>query len=241
MITLIATELRKLGGSLALVLALLAPALPGALVGLALLTSRRASAWNSVFTQFALPIWVLFLAPMALAAFATLVGQIEHRSRGWDHLLALPVARWQVFAAKTAVVLAAVVAMAALMVAFVLLGAATAGALGGFRPTGTVPWAMLGERVPLLLAGSGLMVAVQLWAGLRFANFVVPLALGIGGTMVALAVAMTGTAQADYFPWVLPLRVLRAPDPVPLALIGGVGGLVVLAMMIADLSRRGVR
>ena len=73
------------------------------------------------------------------------------------------------------------------------------------------------------------------------ASFVVPLAVGIGGTLVALAVSMTGSDEADWFPWVLPFKVLTDPDPAPFALVGAIGGAIALAAMVLDLSRRSFR
>jgi len=241
MIPLLQAEMRKLGGSLALLLAVLAPALPGVLAALAIMTNKRPMGWEMVFSSFVLPIWALFLLPMVVAAFTTLVAQIEYRGRGWDHLLALPVARWQVFTAKALVVLAAAVLMTLLVLVFTYLGASLGGAVSGNPPKGTLPWKRLVELVPLLLAATAFLTAVQLWVALRFANFVVPLAVGIAGTLVALAVAMTRTDQADWFPWVLPFKVLTAPDPMRAAFIGGMGGVIVLAAMIVDLSRRSFR
>ena len=235
MIALLRVEIRKLGGSLALLLAVAAPALPGALAALALVSTRKSPQWESTLTGFVLPLWALFLMPMVVAAFTTLVA---HRVRGWDHLLALPIPRARVFAAKAIVVLAATVGMTLLALVSTWIGASVGGAIGGHAPLGNIPWGKLARLVPMLLAASVALVAIQLWVALRFASFVVPLAVGIGGTLVALAVAMTRTVQADWFPWVLPLKVLTAPDPMPFAIAGGVGGLVVLALMIADLSRR---
>jgi ABC-2 type transport system permease protein len=56
-----------------------------------------------------------------------------------------------------------------------------------------------------------------------------------------MAVAMTRTDQAGWFPWVLPLKILSAPDPVYYALLGEIGGIVLLAVMIVDLARHDFR
>jgi ABC-2 type transport system permease protein len=238
MIALLHVELRKLGGSLALLLAVAAPALPGVLAALALVSARKPPSWASILTEFVLPLWTLFLMPMVVAAFTALVAQIEHRSRGWDHVLALPIPRPQIFAAKAIVVLATTVAMTLLVLLFTWIGASVGGAISGHPPLGAIPWARLARLVPMLLSASLALVVIQLWVALRFASFVVPLATGIGGTLVALAVGMTRTTQADWFPWVLPMKVMTAPDPMVFAAAGGVGGLALLALMIVDLSRR---
>jgi ABC-2 type transport system permease protein len=240
-IAILNVEARKLNGSLAALLSLAAPALPGGLAFLSLMTSDRTSSWTSVFNEFLLPIWALFLLPMIVAAFTTLVGQIEHRGRGWDHILALPISRWQVFLAKAIVVLATSCCSTLLALLFTWIGASLGGAFGGHVPVGNIPWQSLTRTMLLLWCGTSLMIVLQLWSALRFASFVVPLSVGIGGTLVALAVAMTHTQQAAWFPWVLPMKIVTSPDPAPFAFLGGFGGLVILVAMIVDLTRRDFR
>ncbi|WP_294292137.1 ABC transporter permease [uncultured Sphingomonas sp.] len=241
MIAMLHVEIRKLNGSLALLLAVLAPALPGLLAVLSLISTDRAPQWGSIFTGFVLPIWSFFLLPMVVAAFTALVGQIEYRARGWDHLLALPIARWRLFLAKAIVVLAVSAMMTMLVLLFTWVGVSIGGAISGQAPLGTLPWAKLGHTVSLLLAGTTMLIVIQLWVALRFASFVMPLVVGIGGTLVAMSVAMTRTDQAGWFPWVLPLKILTAPDPVRHAILGGIGGLILLIIMICDLSRHDFR
>ena len=186
---------------------------------------------------FVLPIWSLFLFPMVVAAFTTLIGQIEYRAKGWDHLLALPIARWHVFLAKAIVVLAASAMMTLLALLFAWVGAS----IGGHAPLGMLPWAKLTQTVLLLLTGTTMLVIIQLWVALRFASFVMPLGVGIVGTLVTMAVAMTRTEQASWFPWVLPQKILFKPDPGHFALIGGIGGLALLVIMIVDFSHHDFR
>jgi len=240
-IALVHTEIRKLNGSLALLLAVVAPAFPALLVMLSVATAQRPPRWSTIFDSFMLPLWALFLMPMIVAAYTTLVAQIEYQARGWDHLLALPIRKAQIFLAKAAVVILGLVAMTILALLFTGVGAAVGGLISGHSPTGAVPIARLINVTGLLLSSALLSVALQTWIALRSASFVVSLAFGIGGTMVALAVAMTGTQQADWFPWVLPLKALGKADPASFALSGGAGGLIVFALMIADLSRRSFR
>lgn len=240
MITLVFTELQKLRGSLALLVAVAAPALPGLLVMLALVSNDRPATWTDTY-RFALPLWALFLAPMVVAAFTALTAQIEHRGHGWDHLLALPIARWQIFAAKIVVTLAAVVLMTVLVLAFASLGTLLGGAMGTGVPEETFPWAKLAQQGMLMTASMITLVAIQLWVALRFASFVVPLVVGIGGTLVALAVMMTRTEQAEWFPWVLPFNTLVAPAPERYAMIGLFTGLTILAAMMPVLARHQFR
>ncbi|MET4596142.1 MULTISPECIES: ABC transporter permease [unclassified Sphingomonas] len=241
MITILDVEIRKLNGSLAALLALATPALPGGLACLSLMTSDRTSSWTSIFNEFLLPIWALFLLPMIVAAFTTLVSQIEHRGRSWDHLLALPIRRWQVFLAKAIVVLVTSGCITLLALLNTGIGAWLGGTLGGHVPVGAIPWQSLARTMFLLWSGTTLMIVLQLWSALRFASFVVSLSVGIGGTLVALAVAMTHTQQAAWFPWVLPMKIVTSKAPVPFALAGGIAGVILLAVMVIDLTRRDFR
>jgi len=240
MITLVFTELQKLRGSLALLVAIAAPALPGLLVMLALLSNDRAASWTDTY-RFALPLWSLFLAPMVIAAFTALAAQIEHRGHGWDHLLALPIARWRIFAAKIVVTFAAVLAMTVLVLGFASLGTLLGGAMGPGVPEEAFPWAKLVQQGALMTASMTTLVAIQLWVALRFANFIVPLVVGIGGTLVALAVMITRTQQAEWFPWVLPFNTLVAPTPERYALAGLFIGIAILAIMVPVLARHQFR
>lgn len=241
MIALIRGEFRKLDGSLALLLAVLAPALPGLLVALSTISASRAPTWGQIVNQFAMPIWTMFLLPMVVAAFTALISQIEHGARAWDHLLALPICRWQIFAAKGIVVGLVTVAMTLLMLLLSAAGSLAGAAFSGRALQGAFPWQSLFTDIPATLAAAGLMVAIQLWVALRFKSFVAPLALGIFGTLVIMAVAMTGTTDADLFPWVLPMRALKAPDPTSFVLIGGLGGFALYAISLIDLSHRSFR
>ena len=240
MITLLYTELGKLRGSLALLVAVVAPAFPGFLAMLALLTNEEPASWSDSF-RFALPLWCLFLEPMVIAAFTALVGQIEHRGGGWDHLLTLPIARWRIFAAKILVILIASLVMTLLVICFTILGTIFGGALGSAVPLEPLPWRDLARKTALIFASTMALIAIQSWIALRFSNFVVPLVVGIGGTLVAMAVMMTRTQQADWFPWVLPFNVLIAPDPVPYAVAGLIGGCLIFVAMMLDLTCREIK
>ncbi|KQN25568.1 hypothetical protein ASE86_04940 [Sphingomonas sp. Leaf33] len=241
MIVLLYAEVTKLRGSLALLLAVVAPALPALLVFLGMIGSRKVPAWGSIYLSFSLPVWSLFLMPMTIAAFVALVGQIEHRSRGWDHLLTLPIRRWQLFAAKLVVTVAVIVGMTLLMLAFATAAAALAGSIRGTMPVGTIPWRMVLDRTAAMLVASGLFSVILLWTALRFASFVVPLGVRIAGVLVALSVAIARTDKADYFPWLLQVKVFQSPDPWVYGAIGGVGGAVLAVAMVAAMARQSFR
>ncbi|ASJ91935.1 ABC transporter permease [Porphyrobacter sp. CACIAM 03H1] len=240
MITLIRNELQKLKGSLALLVAVAAPALPGLLVMLGLVSKDSPANWSDSY-KLALPLWALFLGPMVIAAFTALTGQIEHRGRGWDHILALPVPRWRIFVAKIVVTYGALVVMTALVIAGAGLGTLAGGAMGGGVPVETFPWEKLLKTSLLVMAAMTTLVAIQIWVSLRFVSFVVPLVTGIGGALVGLSVLITGTQKAEWFPWVLPFNAIVSPDPYPFAMTGLFCGLAIIGIMVPHLSRHQFR
>ena len=241
MISLIRAELAKLGGSLAMLFALVVPALTALLALLVIVVNDRQSSWSSVIDKFTLPLWAMFIFPMAAATFATLAAQVEYRAKAWDHVLALPYPRWQIFAAKTLVIHGALAAMTALLLVYTYTLVSLAGAITGAMPTGDMAVADVTIRALRLLAAGLLLATLQLWVALRFANFVIPLAVGIAGTLVGLAVLISGTQDADWFPWVVTLRTVTGEDWQQPVLIGLVGGVLAIGAMLFDLSRQSLR
>lgn len=242
MIALLRHELAKLKGSLALLFAVAVPVLPAVLCVLAMLTREDPVSWRTMIDRFVFPLWVMFLLPMSVAAFATLLAQIEYRARAWDNVLSLPVPAWQVYLAKGSVLALAAASMTLLAFGYTYLLGWVFGHLAGNLPGGPIGVAEFLGRAAAMLAAASWLCAIQLWLALRFANFVVPLACGLVGTLVGLATLITGTQQADWFPWVLPLRAARPDgamaDP---AMAGLAGAVIVLALMLIDFHRRSPR
>lgn len=239
MIRVLAAEAAKLRRSLVLLLCAAAPVMVASLC--ALMFHQRGGAdqpW-ATYLLSASAIWSFFMLPMTVTALTVLVAQLEHGPKFWNHLLALPVPRASFFAAKIVVVVLLVAAMTALLFlltpAFGWIGDAAA---TGRSLTGDPDLAGFATTLAKMFAGALLLIALQLWTALRFRSFVPPLVLGIGGTFVA--VVATGSDYGPYFPWLIATNAL-ATDPAraQLALtVGVVGGLVAVAAMLVDLSRR---
>jgi len=230
-------ELLKLRRSLALMLVVAAPT---ALCGLALailLDRDRPMPWP-MYADGTAAIWAYFMLPMAATALSVLLAQIEHGPRTWDHLLALPGWRGRLFAAKYAVLLVLVAAMAALMWAGTLASGLVADAIGGGALlTGGPPVAALAARLARMGCAGMLVCLLQLWLALRVKSFVPPLVLGIAGTLVG--VVATSAKHGIYVPWLLSVNMLSTPDRAGVALaVGTIGTLALLPAMLWDLSRR---
>lgn len=233
MITLLANELRKLRGTLALALCLLAPALV-ALVAVLIALRQVATGWTMIVTN-TLGLWAYFVLPMTVAALAALVAQIEHGPRAWDHLFALPVRRMPILLAKAVTLMLLIGLMSALLVLLCfLLGMLAQPDAHGF------PWRDAVRMAGASWAASGLMAVIELWVALRFRSFVPPIALGLAGTFIV--VAAMGAPEAAAVPWAMPLAALGLPggNPAWALAAGGLGGLVLMLAMAAHLARRDV-
>ncbi len=238
---LIAAEFLKLRRSLVLLLCAAAPTLVALLLFLMFVRRGKPQAWLH-FAMGGAAMWSYFMLPMTIIALTVLVAQLEHGPRAWNHILALPVPRWQIFTAKALVVLTLVAVMS--MALALLIPAA--GLLGeemkaGDQLLGAVPWEAVATIIGRMFLGSILVTMLQLWAALRFRSFVPPLVLGIGGTFVA--VAAPSAKEGLYFPWLIPTNAL-ATDPARAALaidIGFYGGLLLLVAMVIHMSRADVR
>lgn len=238
MLAVLFVEFHKLNRSLAALVAIAAPMLIAVFIFFNLLRLGAAMPWTMVLRNAA-AVWAVFMLPMSVTALAALTAQMEHGPRAWDHLFALPVPRWRIVMAKAICVLTVV----AIMSVAVLLLSWMAGVAAGVVKPAAAPTGPLELVTHLSLIGrmylaALLLVAVQLWAALRFRSFVPPLILGIGGTF--FAVVASGAKAGVFMPWQMPLNML-AEDPQRAAtalMNGAVGGLVVLTLMLVHLSRR---
>jgi ABC-2 type transport system permease protein len=233
-------EARKLNRSLAAVLAAAAPSLIAIFVFFNMLRGKAPQPWD-MWIVSASGIWAFFMLPMSVTALTALVAHMEHGPKSWDHLRALPLPRWRLYAAKMVCVLVVVAAMSAAVLAMtwgaVTLAAAIKPAL---QPVGDFDLARYAAIFGRMYLAALLMISIQLWVALRYASFVPALAVGIGGTF--FSVVATSAKQGVFFPWQMPVNMLSTEAwRVQTALGLGLGlGVVVLAAALIHLSRREV-
>lgn len=241
MIAELAVEFRKLNRSLALLLAFVAPALIAVFTFFLVLRDSAPKSYDN-WLMTSEGIWAFFMLPMSVTALTALVAQMEHGPKSWDHLRALPLPRWRLYAAKAVSVIAVVALMSVLTLMLTWGAVEAASALKpAVQPEGAPDLAKHAMILVKMLGASMLLIALQLWMALRFASFVPGLALGIGGTF--FAVVATSAKAGVFMPWQMPVNMLtseqwRADTALTL---GGAGGLIALALMVAHLSWREVR
>ena len=238
--TALAVEAHKLRRSLALLLAAIAPLLIAAFIFFNLLRLKQAMPW-AMALQSSTAIWAFFMLPMSVTALTALVAHAEHGPRSWDHLLALPLPRWHLYAAKAVCVLGVVAAMSLWLAILTLLAVDLVGtikpAVAATGPLDTLAYLQMLGRVFL---SAWLLVAVHLWIALRCASFVPALAVGIGGTF--FAVVATSAKIGVVLPWQIPVNQLASdPARAQLALLlGCIGGCIAFAAMLRHLGQREV-
>ncbi|MDO9609941.1 MAG: ABC transporter permease [Brevundimonas sp.] len=241
MLAVLSVEIRKLNRSLALLLAAAAPALIAVFAFAMMLRSRQPSEWD-MWIGSGLAIWAYFLMPMCVTALTALIAQMEHAPRSWDHLRALPVPRWTLYASKAICVIGLVLVMSAAVLGMTV-GAVVLG--GMVKPevaaVGRLDLAGYAWTLIRIAVAAVLMIAIQFWTAIRFASFVPGLVLGIGGAF--FAVVATSAKQGVFMPWQMPVNILATEAwRVQTALtLGGGLGLVVLAAAVIHLARREVR
>ena len=238
--TALAVEACKLRRSLALLLAGVAPLLIAVFVFFNLLRLDKAAPW-AMTLQSSTAIWAFFMLPMSVTALTALVAHAEHGPRSWDHLRALPLPRWHLYAAKAVCVLGVVAAMSLWLAILTLLAVDLVGtikpAVAATGPLDTLAYLQMLGRVFL---SAWLLVAVQLWIALRCASLVPALAVGIGGTF--FAVVATSAKIGVVLPWQIPVNQLASdPARAQLALaLGAIGGCIAFAAMLRHLGQREV-
>ena len=240
MLRVLTVELRKLNRSLASALAIAAPGLIAVFTFLNILRGKTAQPWD-MWMVSAAGIWAFFMLPMSVTALTALIAHMEHGPRTWDHLRALPLPRWTLYAAKILSVFLVLAAMSVGVFAFTWAAVKLAVVIKPeLAPTGVFDASAYLTALGRMYLAATLVVVIQLWIALRWSSFVPGLVVGIGGTF--FAVVATAAKVGVFLPWQMPVNMLATEGwRLQTALgLGFGGGLVLLALMLWHLSRREV-
>jgi len=151
-------------------------------------------------------IWAGFFHPLLLALLPTLLVRAEHRFSLWKHLYIQPIAPGTQFLAKATLLLLLMIAVGiALQIGLWAEGAL----LARLNPTLAThfPWIEMAKVLGWMILGSMPLLALYLWLSHRVNHGAVPIALGLIGLVLSIALSrgeMNPPWQRDFIPWVTP-------------------------------------
>jgi hypothetical protein len=156
------------------------------------------------FAKQTMVFWALLMMPLFITLQTALVANLDHGARAWKHLFAQPVSRAAIYTAKL-ITSTALIGLS--LLGLVFFTAVAGSLLGWLRPDFKfgveVPWIPLLQMAGLIFVTSWFMVALHNWVALRWANFVVPSALGITMTVIAMVVC-NSDFWVQFYPWTVP-------------------------------------
>ncbi|KAB8137844.1 ABC transporter permease subunit [Gracilibacillus oryzae] len=147
---------------------------------------------------------LLFL-PLITGVFASMICRYEHQAGGLKQLLALPVTRGQVFAAKYILVIGLVMVIQLLYLVSIVLVGMIAGIDDPF-PMEIVWKSIFGGWVATLP-----LVALQLWMSMLFKSFAAPFAVNVIFTLPTIMV-VNSEKIGPYYPWAQPFSMMYISD-----------------------------
>jgi hypothetical protein len=246
---LISTEAIKLRRTVAVWLAVAAPAL-AILIELAAVFGRTTPPRGTTSAQWRLLLqpgwtsWFGFCLPMLIAFEAACLANLENNGKQWKQLFAFPIPRWSVYATK--MLFCGLLVGASFVVA--VLGFAgdvlSYSVVYGLHMASAIPWPEILTTAGKAYVASWLLIVIQSWLGARFAGLASPVGIGFAGLVLGFVVLLIGEgAVSSWYPWLLPLRTfLAAPGDLHktmLPAVFGCAGAVVFGTIACwDLARR---
>ncbi|GFR37400.1 hypothetical protein PRECH8_06960 [Insulibacter thermoxylanivorax] len=146
-------------------------------------------------------IYALLFLPLITGVFAGMVCRYEHQAGGWKQLLALPVTRGQVYAAKYITVLLLIGLMQLTYLATIYI----VGRIQGFTdpfPLDIVLKSIIGGWIATFP-----LAALQLWLSMVWKSFAMPFAVNVIFTLPTILVINSDKA-APYYPWAQPFSMM---------------------------------
>lgn len=156
--------------------------------------------WYLLVLTMNLTYSLLFL-PLITGNLATAVCRYEHQAGGWKQLLALPVTRGRVFAAKYLLVILLVLAMQLLYLCAIF----GVGKIIGF--TDPFPMDVVWKSIIGGWVATFPLVALQLWMSILFKSFAAPLAVNVIFTLPTI-LAVNSERFGPYYPWAQPFLMM---------------------------------
>jgi hypothetical protein len=165
--------------------------------------------WNKYFEQARMPLSVVFL-PLFILLCSTLLPQIEHRNNTWKQVLTSPQRLWQIYLSKFLVVQLLILVF---LLAYLPLMYLSAWLFGTIYPVfqfadHALNWKLVVMNILETYVSVFAIAAIQFWLGMRFRNFIIPLAIGLVLWFVSCILLMEmHSTTARYFPFSLPILI----------------------------------
>ena len=151
-------------------------------------------------------IWGGFFHPLLLALLPALLVRNEHRNSLWKHLYSQPVRPGAIFVAKALLLLVLLLILGGLLGLGLWAEGALLAKLNPVLAT-RFPWMEMAKVLGWMLLGSMPLLALYLWLSHRVNHGAVPIALGLIGLVLSIALSrgeMNPPWQRDFIPWVTP-------------------------------------
>lgn len=164
------------------------------------LSDDRVNEWYLSLLTMNFTYGLLFL-PLLTGVLASVICRYEHQAGGWKQLLALPVTRGKVFAAKYVLLILLVLVIQLLFFASLYL----VGIMQGFTdpfPMQIVWKSLVGGWVATLP-----LVALQLWMSIMFKSFAAPFAVNVILTLPTILV-VNSERFGSFYPWAQPFLMM---------------------------------
>lgn len=192
--------------------------------------------------QFAMdPLWAILMVPLLVALQTALLGQVEHSEKSWKHLYALPIPRQAIYLSKwvisnllllaTSIVYVAGTIFVGLFMQYVMRSCT---GLDVPLPLGE----MLAHALNIYLM-MVLVISIQLFIGIRWNNFLVPIGVGMVAAFANIFIATSDKWYYSFFPWFLAGNTTFKPEYfAPSLLLSLVGGAAVLGFGLWQTERQ---
>ena len=193
------------------------------------------------YLQIIFTLWTVVFLPFYASLVASLLADIEHRGQNWSYLLALPVDRHYLYAAKWAagallLLFSTLVLWISTFSTLLLVRLMRVDWHGAALPIGT-----LTKYAFLSLVVTALLFSLQMWISLRFRSFMVGLSVAITGILINIVLLPHKPIMADSLdPWAIPAIALAPHSPYRLLAItwGISGGILIMLAGSHFMSRR---
>ena len=240
---IIAVELLKIRRSLALLMMFAIP-LVVLLLNFSMLVKRHeiaqidANTW-SMYWNGVTGVWSYFMMPLYAALITGLLNGQEHRNQTWRLMLTLPVSQLQLFIVKGILAWLFVVGSTLALMAATVLTVAGLG-LAGASLEGAFQVELLTTIGKVALTCLPILV-IQHAISWRFQNLVLPLAVGVIGTMGVQQIG--NSTYWVWYPWSYPAMAMlgsHAEKQQHAMMLAALVGVALLAVSAVLLGRREV-